>query len=452
MQYSDYGIPEPEGARASQVALDLCNWGAKCREEQKYAAAEIAFRKCVVMHPDIPVFWSNLGAALLDQDRHAESMEALAKALELEPLAPKAIGNLALAEAKRGNFDKAMELFERALELGPGDKSNSWNRTCVMLSQGHWEVLRDYERLRPKHLGDDYFKRAPFPYWDGKQDLNGKKLFVQFDQGLGDRILFSRFVYYLKQQYPACQIQALAHEKMNSLLWGYQEENIATLLPDKIPFPKCDYGVYLNDLAGIYGITPDTVPPDPGIILKRVQRAAKKLEVDFPIPLIPSVKVGICWTGNPGMPRNRERQIPPELLLSLAEIPNVALYSLQAGAGAEDIKRVGAEGLMHCGPGFGADLEDKGLSITSAVMLNLDVIITCCTSIAHLAGVLGVPTWLLLSYDPYWVWLRKGETTQWYPSITIFRQPEPKAWQPVIDEVKARLKQVATDLVTEVTS
>lgn len=445
----EHTIPEDFGPKASQYALTLNNFGAKAREDQKFLSAEIAFRKCVAMHPDVPVFWSNLGASLLDQSKFPEVLEVLSKAIDLEPSNARAIGNLALAMANHGNFTGAMELFDRALNLIPGDRTIRWNQVCMSLSEGLWNLYQEYVYLRPKALGNDYFDKTPFKYWDGKQDLNGKKLFVQFDQGLGDRILHSRFVYHLKQRYPDVDIIALTYERMNSLFWGFQEEKIMTLIPEKIPFPKADYGVYVDDLLGLFNVTPENIPQDPGIIRKYTEKVADKLSESFPFPLIPALKVGICWTGNVGMPRNKERSIPLESLLTLAEIPSVALYSLQAGPGSADIERLGAQGLIHHTGGFGAELEKAGISYAAAVIMNLDLVITCCTSIAHLAGSLGVPTWLILCRDPYWIWLREGNTTNWYPSMTIFRQPEPKDWTTPINDVKHLLKQTAAELVGE---
>lgn len=446
MQYT-IPEPQPDGPRASQIALDLSNYGAECREKQQFAAAEIAFRRCVAMHPDVPVFWGNLGASLLDQNKFPEVIDVLRKAIELEPTNARAIGNLGLATAQYGDYDGAMKLFNEALNIRPGEPTIRWNQICMTLSQGHWSVYPEYVHLRPKALGVKYFQNTPFKYWNGRDDLNGKKLFVQFDQGLGDRILHSRFVYHLKQRYPKVDIIALTYERMNALFWGFQEQGIMTLLPEKIPFPKADYGVYVDDLLGLFEVTPDNIPPDPGIIKKYTEPVAKKLSENFPMPLVPSIKVGICWTGNVGMPRNRERSVPLELMLTLAEIPNISLYSLQAGPGAKDAERIGAQGLLHNGIGFGEDLEKAGINYTAAVIVNLDVVITCCTAIAHLAGSLGIPTWLLLCRDPYWIWLREGDTTNWYPSITIFRQPEPSDWVTPVAAVKQQLKQTVAELL-----
>jgi len=440
----EYRIPNNETQLASKLAVDLNQYAAEIMKRYKFDAAEIALRKCIAMHPKIDAFYVNLGGVLSDANKIPEAIDVLEKCIALNPQHAKAWGNLGMAYGKIGQFELSMQFYDKALKIAPRDHGILWNRAFTKASFGHWDIIDQYEKYRTKQArGIDLFKDSPFPYWNGKDDLNGKTLYVQFDQGIGDRILYSRFVWHLKQEYPDCTILASGNERTNTLLWGFQQEGICTLLPEKIPFPKADLGIYATELAVRAKITPDNVPSDPGLILRYVQPMAKIMRKYFPMPLLPAVKIGVCWTGNPDMPKNHERSIPAELMLSLAELPHVALYSLQAGPGASDIDRLQAYELIHCGSSLGADLGDKSLSFTGATILNCDIIITCCTSIAHLAGALGVPTLLLLCSDPYWIWTRFGETTAWYPSIKIYRQDRMYEWRGVIDQVKADLSQKA---------
>ena len=123
-------------------------------------------------------------------------------------------------------------------------------------------------------------------------------------------------------------------------------------------------------------------------------------------------------------------------MLTLAENVNVTLYSFQVGSGSEAIKKANAEELVV---DMGATLEREGFVAAGVAMLEMDLIVTVCTSTAHLAGSLGIPTWLLLSWDPYWIWLNQGDTTPWYPSIRIFRQDRPGDWDSVMNKVLAEL-------------
>ena len=135
---------------------------------------------------------------------------------------------------------------------------------------------------------------------------------------------------------------------------------------------------------------------------------------EIPKPLGPDpYKVGIVWTGNPGQERNAERSIPLELLLPLAEHPNVWLYGLQAFHGRDEIERLGASDLI-CD--LGGQLEKRGLTVAATALLQMDLVITCCTSIAHLCGALGVEAWVMICKNPYWVWMRERTDSPWYPS------------------------------------
>jgi len=185
-------------------------------------------------------------------------------------------------------------------------------------------------------------------------------------------------------------------------------------------------------LMAVHGTTPENVYPEPGLLLKNAMR--HKNSVTLPGVDDTMLKIGIAWTGNPQMKRNSERSVPLEEMLKLAELPNVVIYGLQIGT--QDINRLGADQLV-CD--LTHDIKSLGFAGTAAVMLNLDLVITCCTATAHLAGALGVPCWTLLCQNPYWMWLRDRSDSVWYPNTRLFRQKKMCDWSPVIDEVKSEL-------------
>lgn len=440
--------PEVDGPKVSIVAAQLNDYGTQAKRQRKFVAAEIALRRAVAMHPEIGLFWGNLGSILIDQNRYAEAEECLLKSIKLDVVNQRSLGNLALCATAQRRYEEGQKLYRQAHEKAPNTPTLQWNDCCAKLSFGHWKEGLEQYAWRTKALGANYFLKLPYPMWNGKDDLNGKTIFVQLEQGIGDRILLSRFVYHLKQKYPACSIKLLAHDRMNPLFYDFQEAGICDLLIERTPFPKCDYGVYAGDLMKVFNTRPNEILADPGLILKRCARDADQIGENFPLPRLPSLKVGICWDGNHNQDRNHERKIPLELILRLAEIPKVTLYNLQAGDGAADIPRLGAEGILHSDEGFApGELMGAGLNLVGSAMLNLNLVITACTSIAHLSGALNIPTWTLLCRNPYWIWGLEGDTTAWYPSMTLFRQPSPGAWEPVITEVKARLEQEAERLL-----
>ena len=276
--------------------------------------------------------------------------------------------------------------------------------------------------------------------WQG-EDLNGKSIYIQGEQGTGDKILFSRYIAWLKETYPKCTIYAHLRDDLANLFWEFETAGIIErFLPNSIPWPKgIDYSCYLMSLPHYHGSRREEwIPPDPGLIRKRVvdQNSLKNM----PMPGLPSVNVGICWTGNPSQTRNLDRSVPLDLMVELAEDPRIQLYSVQVGPGNDDLDRTGARKLVI---DLAGDIVNEGWVGTGQVLMKLDVVITVCTAVAHLAGALGCNVWTLLCKEPYWVWPREGDRTAWYPSMKLFRQKDFRGWRPVITEVKSELGRLA---------
>jgi hypothetical protein len=269
----------------------------------------------------------------------------------------------------------------------------------------------------------------------------GKTLYVQAEQGAGDRVLMHRYIDWVKKTWPSAKIKFSSGVELAAAFCELFDAGVE-YVPDHRPWPTADFGVFLGSLPRIHGTTASNVYPDPGYI----RSAASKVRFVPPPPRVRALKVGIAWTGNPDMTRNQERSIPFGMMFELADNPYVQLYSLQFEPGRAELYHHGAEQIVH-------DLvplvSPRGYIGTAAAALSLDLVITACTSLAHVAGAVGVPTWVLLCHDPYWVWLREGTRTKWYPSARLFRQPAPGDWGTVIDEVKVALAEAAERKLAE---
>jgi hypothetical protein len=217
------------------------------------------------------------------------------------------------------------------------------------------------------------------------------------------------------------------------LLWGYR--GIVEFVPMATPLPDVDYHAFIGSIPRFYFREHDTIPLDPGYISKRIEPCTHFL---IPEPgAHPALKIGIAWTGNPNQERNDERTIPLRQLLRVAEDPRVWLYGLQVGSPCRELYELGA-GEIVCD--LSAELEEHGFVGTAVAIRQCDLVITCCTSTAHIAGALGKPCWVLLCKDPYWIWgYGDSSSSPWYPSIRLFRQKAPSEWAPVITEVKQAL-------------
>ncbi len=422
----------------TDIAELLCVHARDRHQEFKLDVAEVTLKRAIRLYPEKATLWSNLGVIYFNQDRHSEAEEALKKAIELynDDENCYVFTNYAILLNHQKRDDEARAMFTLAMEKEPKRVQAKWELSHLELETGNWEKgfkLYDYRKI---YKGEKWYPKLPYPKWDGKTDLNNKTLFIQPEQGMGDRILFSRYLIWLKTKYPQCRIIYFVEPKELTFFWEFRD--YIDIMPFGVPFPKADFAAYQIDLPGIHGSTPDRVPEDPGLFLKRI--LPFKSYVQIPEPNLPSLKVGICWTGNPTQNSNNFRSIPLELMLQLAENPYVALHSLHIGEGENDIKRLGAQEILY---NFSDIIKPKGYVGTGEVMMNMDLVVTCCTSVAHLAGVLKVPCMTLLCNAPFWIWLRNRDDSIWYPkTMKLFRQPTPGDWQSVINEVKTEIDQL----------
>lgn len=418
----------------TELAEQLNHYALDLKKSHKYVTGLAAVEKAISLKPDAGVLYNNRGALLWNLNRFEEAEDDFVKAQKLGYKNETTLANLGLLYASMMQFDRAEKCFEEACEMNPKNFQAAWEWSLTMLDRGHWEDgFRAYDVRR---LAKKEYTQLPYPLWQG-EDLSGKTIFIQSEQGLGDRILFSRYLHWIKKTWPSCHIQFLCDPKLYNLFWDLKNECEYEIIPDKVSWPKADYGQYLMNLPGIHETTPDNVYPDPGLIKSRSLRVKANVPDSTYGPVL---KVGICWTGNPVMDQNIQRSIPFDKILSLAEDPNLMLYSLQMGS--DDLKNNKAEGLINDMKPW---IEKEGFMGTAACMNEMDVIVTCCTSIAHLAGALGKKTLVLLCYSPYWIWLRERDDSVWYPSVKLIRQRAPGEWSYVINIAKKELQTLAQE-------
>lgn len=411
---------------------------ARLNERRQYRAAIALVRRAIYAMPNSPELWSNLGAFHWNANEYDEAEACLRRALALNPNYGIAWGNLGLVLKSSGRYDEAMAAFNTVT----GDStpegarvlvSATWDRALLNLQLGHYESgWTDYEaRLQRR---PETYKCYPMPFWQG-EDLTGKTIFVEYEQGMGDQIVMSRFLPLLAAR--AGHVYYCAPQLMVPLMWEFTRIPNFTFVPERVPLPEVDYASYLGSLP-LY--LREFVPPaDPRLIRWRIETAGAECQVKLPQPElgdeVPTLKVGVCWTGNPVMERHQERDVPLAELLTLADDPRVWLYSLQVGAGMGDVARLGAEDLV-CD--LGPALVERGWVATGVIMQQLDLVVTCCTAVAHLAGALGVPCVVLLPYSAYWVW-GCGDQSDWWPELELYRQETPGDWTPPIQRARERI-------------
>ena len=426
---------------ATEEANALVTAASGLIHEKQCHTAVAMLRRAIELRPDHHGAWCELGVAYHALGLYEKSRFALGRSLELNPTYGNARSNMALVQGILGEHEQA-EATMRDLMLDPEREPFEVVHLAMnLLHRGLWdEGLRLYERRIGCPSREFVLPKLGAPSWEG-EDLNGRTLFVQTEQGIGDTIAFSRYLHWVKATYPDVRIKFNPHTAYPNLLWEFRD--LLEFVPSGILYPtgeeQFDYAAYLHSLARHAGCTLDNVYPDPGLIRRRVEMQHAAVPFELPEPNWPDVrKVGICWTGNPLNVTQVRRSVPLEALLYLATDPGNQLYSLQCGEGRDDLTRLKAWLMVE-------DLSDRirpDLVLTGNAMLSLDVVVTCCTSVAHLAGALGVPCFLMLCHEPFWLWGHDPTTTPWYPSVRLFRQKTRGDWNQVINDVATALKEL----------
>lgn len=411
---------DPENADALHLL------GVIASESGERAMAVSLIERALTLAPAMCAAWNNLGGVLFEQGRLDEAGLRCLHALRLEPRFTEAWYNLGNIRQEQRRFDEALECYGRALAIDPDHARARWNRGLLYLLLGDYEKgWEDYEwRWRNPELPTpeaDY----PRPVWDGS-DLGGAPIFLYAEQGMGDAIQFARYV-------------PLVQERGGKVILGC-ERPLARLLA-RIPgiqaivtpgsaIPPFACHASLLSLPRILRTRLDTVPAhvpyldgDDALARAWAERLAAA----------PGLRVGVAWRGNPAQKVNGVRSCPPSLLAGLAEVPNVSLFSLQ--------KEPDAEGVPRGFHDLAADLTDY--AETAACIASLDLVISVCTSVAHVAGALGRPLWVMLAYNADWRWLRDRKDSPWYPTARLFRQNERGDWPGVLDRVARELRHMA---------
>jgi Flp pilus assembly protein TadD len=403
-------------------------------QRQDIEAALPLLQRSVEAVPAEPEFHNNLGLALAAGEREQEAIAAFRVALALESGHAVAWNNLGLALQSVNDVDGAIGAFRRAIALQPEFEHAHWNLALALLLDGQYaEGWREYEsRFALSELGKD---RHAFvgPAWDGSAP-QGKTLLLYTEQGLGDALQFARFVAPLARTGARCIVHC--PEALVPLL--ATAPGVAQTVTDADPLPRYDAHLPLLSLPRLLGTTIDAIPAEvPYISVAPERRAAvRKLIEASPQRL----SVGIVWTGNPANPSNRIRSAPLDALDPLFEVEGIDWYSLQQGRTAAAFTPAAREARMRPLP------TDWALVDTAALIAELDLVISVCTSIAHLSGALGRPTWTMLACAADWRWLQDRADSPWYPTMRLFRQPSPRDWSAVARSIAFELRALVSAL------
>ncbi|MBW4475106.1 MAG: tetratricopeptide repeat protein [Stenomitos rutilans HA7619-LM2] len=415
------------------------NLGNAYQDQGNLEAAIDCYRKAVAINPNFAEIRSNLGNLLQQNGEFAEAFEQFEAAIAVQPDYTGAYNNLGIARRNHGDIEAAFAAYNQALTLDPDFVEAKWNKALTQLFTGDLaQGFAGYEwRFQWSKFQEQNPPRSfPQPCWDGSP-LNGKAILLYTEQGLGDTIQFIRYAAIVVQW--GGNVLVECQTALVNLLQNVA--GIQQIIPYGNPLPAFDVHAPLMSLPHLLGTTLDTIPAAIPYLQAPASPAPPLPPSPLPTPHSPlPFKVGLIWSGNPHNPYNRSRACPLALLLSLAALPNITLYSLQKELSAAEQQQLADCPHIHNLQEHLHDFVD-----TAGLIHQLDLVIAVDTAVAHLAGALGKPVWLLLPFAPDWRWMQARNDSPWYSTMRLFRQPAYGDWGSVIQAVEKALIGRTTD-------
>jgi protein O-GlcNAc transferase len=413
-------------------AVVECNYALTLHKMKRYAEAVAHFTKASNLAPSYSEAFAGLGASYAELGDYQQAILANEKAIQVKPDYVEAINNLGVYLMTLARYDKAVEAFEKTIKLKPNHATARYNRGIVKLLSGDYpQGFRDYEeRYSPKRKNKDrtILPHIFAPRWHG-EDIRGKTILIWQEQGVGDAIQSAGFTRYLQQ--------------MGAKVWF---ATVETLSPVLATCPWIDRVVLKSEVGGLTGfdcwvmalslpylleITPQNYEASTPYFFADASKKTKWQTLDSQSAGIQKqgLKIGLVWAGNPDHVNDKYRSMSASDLLPLSQLSGVQWYSLQVNETESNLlaNQFSATSVGHL-------LNDY--SDTASFLKELDLLVTVDTSVAHLAGALQVPTYLMLAANPDWRWLSQGPSTHWYSGVTLIRQERLGQWETVVESVK----------------
>lgn len=400
------------------------NLGVRLHEQRRWASAAAAFYRAHTFAPEAIMPLGNYAWNLHLSGRDSEAIKIMDDILGKEPGSAQHWVNASQIHLSMGNLEKALELAHQAVFLDPESPMPRMSLGLAQLRLGNYaEGLRNYEARFPYIPVLKDFLNYPYPMWRG-EDISEKRLFIAAEQGLGDSVMFLRFIPEAVKR--AKKTIVIVHDNCLKLF----RRNLSGLGNVEIyPLP--------HELPAADVFSPLlSLPIGLGYTNEQITSSYMKVKTpDSPLKLDKDgmKKVGICWAGDSNHDNDKCRSARLEDFLPLAEAKGIQLYSLQVGPKVQELDLIGSHGVVkNMAPYF------KTVSDTAGFIKNeLDYVVTVDTSVAHIAGSVGVETYMLTSPSAVdWRWQTGEGKTPWYPSMTLVKQKTPGDWKYPIETAK----------------
>jgi len=450
-------------------AVFRSNFGIAARDLGHLDEAIASFRHAVALKPEYAEAYINLGVALSDSDRLIEAIDCFHHAVRLKPDSAEARNNLGLALTRqgcldeaiatflvalalrpgfteahhnlgnvyreRGELDRAADSFSRGLAQRPDDAEAHFGLALVRLHQGELEAgFAEYEwRWRCPSFATGQRALPAQPMWDGGA-IERRTILLHAEQGLGDTLQFLRYVPLVAGR--GARVVLEVQRELLPLLGSLA--GTAQVVARDEPLPAFDVHAPLLSLPHLLRTTHASIPAEVPYLRADPARVAAWREHRGMVKEGVGLRVGLVWDGSHGQKQNHRRSLALDALAPLGEVPGIQFVALQKGEAASQASSPppGLE-LINLGPAL-VDFGD-----TAAVLEQLDLTISVDTSVAHLAGALGRPVWVLLPFASDWRWLKERSDSPWYPTARLFRQATPGDWPGVTAQVTTALGELS---------
>jgi tetratricopeptide (TPR) repeat protein len=393
--------------------------------------AESLLRAAIASRPDVPHWHFELRNVLRYDFRLDDSLAEAREAVRLDPGSAQFRNGLAQIHFDRGEYDQGYNTILDALARDPEHPESHLSLAHALLASGNFRAgWAEYEwRFRSKI----FIKALPKPirpYWNG-MPLPGRRLVISTDQGYGDSFQFAR---YIPLAAARCgEVTVICRAPQIPLLCRIP--GVRTCVTDLKQAGEHAAFCWLASLPHVFGTELSSIPtPIPYLTAAPLRRAHWRADLARRIGT-EGVRIGLVWAGNNENSADWRRSVSLAALRHLAEIPGIRLVSLQKPIPEADRAMFTGMGL----PDLSADLTDFGE--TAAVIANLDLVISVDSAVAHLAGAMGVPAWVLIYEPADWRWMTRREDSPWYPTMRLFRQPRAGQWNEPIARLVAALRQ-----------
>ena len=404
--------------------------GAVLHDLMRYEEAVDSYRHTLNVAPDMGEAHNNLGNSLMALGRFTEAVASFSRASELLTSSPVPLTARASALQALGNIAEAEADCRKALILDPAFAAAHWNLALNLLLQGRYvEGWREYEWRWQKPDFTSPCRHMDVPLWDGSP-LKGRTILLHAEQGFGDAIQFARYVPLVV----GCQGNVVleCHPQLVPLFQGLKGVTSVVAFGEQLP--AYDYQAPLLTLPRILGTTLQNIPDCLSLEVpaERLAKWQQKTSV------YSGSRVGVVWAGSSIHRNDGFRSLPLTYLSSFAKFSGINYFSLQLGEATHQLKLSPLAERM-------IDLTDQidDFADTAALIEQLDLVISIDTAVAHLAGTLGKPVFILLPFAPDWRWLLERSDSPWYPTMRIFRQKQPGDWGEVMTRIHAALDDFA---------